>query len=291
MLDGPAQVECRNSVMPPRISSLQNPKIKEIARYRKRGYRDQRRMTVVEGCRELGHALDAGITPDSVFICNELVDGTCTLLLDRLHEMAANRATALLEVTPEVFAKIAYRETTGGILAVIPYVNIELGHMPVTHDSLYLIVETPEKPGNLGALLRTADAAGFDAVIVCGQGTDLHNPNVIRASLGAVFTVPVCTATTVDTIAWTKTNGYQSIAATPYAEHDYYRIQMQDRTAIVVGSEADGLSDDWLSKASVRVRIPMYGRVDSLNLSTSAAILMYEAVRQRNSRWTCVPLM
>ncbi len=268
--------------MPTYIASLQNPRVKEIVKLRKRSYRDQQRTTVVEGCRELSHALAAGVTPETVFICNELTTSECNTVLQNLYAMAAERTTSLFEVSADVFAKMAYRETTGGILATIPYVNVEFDQLPKSAQPLLLVVESPEKPGNLGALLRTADAAGFDGVIVCGDGTDLHNPNVVRASLGALFTVPVCTATTSDTIAWLSQNGIRSIAATPYAETSYTDVAMAGRCAIVVGSEAEGLSPEWLESASVQVRIPMYGRVDSLNLSTSAAILIYEAVRQRS---------
>ncbi len=240
------------------------------------------RQTVVEGCREVTHALAAGVAPTRVFVCQELLDANCNNAMQLCIELDEQQKTELITVTQDVYKKIAYRESSGGLLVVIPYVDRPLKTVPVDETALILVVESPEKPGNLGALLRTADAAGFNAVVVCGEGTDVHNPNVVRASLGALFTMPVSHCTTSEGIDWLSNNDINSIAATPYANTVYGDVNMTGKTAIVVGSEAFGLSEEWLAAADERVRIPMHGKVDSLNLSASAAILMYEAVRQRS---------
>jgi TrmH family RNA methyltransferase len=147
--------------------------------------------------------------------------------------------------------------------------------------SFVVVVEGGEKPGNVGAILRTADAAGVDALILCGAGTDMYNPNAIRASLGAIFSVDVVQAETTAVIQWLQQNKFKTIAATPAAEDVYYNVEMGGKTAVVMGSESDGLTDEWLAAADVQVVIPMHGIVDSLNLSVSTALLLYEVVRQR----------
>ena len=177
------------------------------------------------------------------------------------------------------------REDSGGILLVLPYLNTELGRLVLPASPLLVVVENVEKPGNLGAILRTADAAGVDGVIACGGtgSTDVHNPNVVRASLGTLFTVPVAEATTPATILWLRTRGIRIVAATPEGATLYIESDLRGPLAIVLGSEAQGLTQAWLDAADTRVVIPMAGQSDSLNLSASTAILLYEAVRQRRS--------
>lgn len=263
------------------ITSIQNSKIKEIAKYSKRRFRDARRETVVEGRKEIQMALSAGYAPSRLFICQELVDSTDETLVNQLRQHEAQRQTAVFDVSPEVYEKIAYRGASGGFLGIFPYVDVPVTEMSAEDDALILVIESPEKPGNLGALLRTADAAGFDGVVVCGEGTDLHNPNTIRASLGALFTLPVAQTDVDAVIQWLRENHFTLYPATPSATTRYDSVDMSGKTAIIVGNEAFGLSEKWLLSADTSITIPMRGKVDSLNLSASAAILMYEAVRQR----------
>jgi TrmH family RNA methyltransferase len=264
------------------ISSLQNARIKELVKLAKRRDRDERRVTIVEGTREIGHALHAGIVPLEVYLCPELATGPANqLLIARCEELARQRQTSLVTVTPAVFAKIAYREESGGLLLVIPYVTQPLARLSVAHAPFFTVIEGVEKPGNLGAILRTADAAGVDGVIVCAGATDVHNPNVVRASLGALFTVPLAEAHTDVVIQWLQQQQIQIVAASPEGTQDYTVPDYRAPVAVVMGSEAYGLAPVWLSAARAVVRIPMHGAVDSLNLSAATAILLYEVVRQR----------
>ncbi len=264
------------------ISSLQNARIKELVKLAKRRDRDERRVTIVEGTREIGHALHAGIVPLEVYLCPELATGPANQpLIARCEELARQRQTSLVTVTPAVFAKIAYREESGGLLLVIPYVTQPLARLSVAHAPFFTVIEGVEKPGNLGAILRTADAAGVDGVIVCAGATDVHNPNVVRASLGALFTVPLAEAHTDVVIQWLQQQQIQIVAASPEGTQDYTVPDYRAPVAVVMGSEAYGLAPVWLSAAQAVVRIPMHGAVDSLNLSAATAILLYEVVRQR----------
>lgn len=276
------------------ITSLQNPRIKRVAKLAHRSYRDEMRQTVVEGIREVTLALANGVVPVEAYVCRDMSfdsDPEAMAALARLETLAAARRTELINVSPAVFEKIAYRGGSGGLLLVVPYREQTLATLALPEDPLLVIVEDAEKPGNLGAILRTADAAGVAALIVPepnhglhgerGKGTDLHNPNVIRASLGAVFTVPQVIAPTGAILDWLRARGIRTVAATPDAEILYTETEMTGPTAIVVGSEAWGLSETWLQTAEALVRIPMSGAVDSLNLATSTALLVYEAVRQR----------
>lgn len=266
------------------ISSLQNPRVKDVVRLGKRNERDARRETVVEGVREGWHALDAGIVPNQAFVCPELASNAdARRVAERLRRLAASHRCPLYEVTPDVFAKMAVRGDSGGILLVIPYPDRSLQTLKFKGAPFIIVVEGAEKPGNLGAILRTADAAGVDAVIAC-DGTDLHNPNVVRASLGAIFTVPAVQSTSEEAIAWLRRRSIQIIASSPDASMLYPHVDLTAPTALVLGSEAEGLSAVWLGAADQRVRIPMLGSVDSLNLAASAAILAYEVVRQRLPR-------
>jgi TrmH family RNA methyltransferase len=263
------------------ITSLQNNRIKQLAKLTKRRERDQQRLTTVEGVREIGQALAAGVVPLTVYFCSERLDETGQRLLAQLTGLAQTGTTELVEVTTAVFEKIAYRGESGGLLLTIPYVDQPLAQLPLTPNPFLVVVEGVEKPGNLGAILRTADAAGVDAVIVCAGATDLHNPNVVRASLGALFTLPVAEVAGQELIGWLHAQGIQIVAADPAANTYHIAAQLTGPVAIVMGSEADGLSAQWLRAADLTVKIPMRGRVDSLNLSAATAVLLYEVVRQR----------
>jgi TrmH family RNA methyltransferase len=276
------------------ITSPQNPRIKRVAKLAHRSSRDELGQTVVEGVREVTLALKQGIVPVEAFICREMPfdqDPAAAAVLSRLKALAGAGQTELIDVSAAVFEKIAYRGESGGLLLVVPYTHQTLDTLALPDAPLIVVVEDAEKPGNLGAILRTADAAGVDALFVPlpehtpggerGKGTDLHNPNVIRASLGAAFTVPQVVAPAQEMIRWLKRRGVQLVAAVPEATTRYTATDLTGPTAIVMGSEAWGLSDTWQRAADTLVNIPMAGAVDSLNLATSTALLVYEAVRQR----------
>jgi TrmH family RNA methyltransferase len=188
-------------------------------------------------------------------------------------------------VSPPVYEKMAYREGTEGIIAVVKTKAHHLNGLTLREHPLIVVLERVEKPGNLGAILRTAEAAGVDAVIVCDPLTDLYNPNLIRASIGGVFSVPTAVCTSKECIAFLKEHKIRILTAQLQDSYDYYDYDMRGATAIVMGTESTGLSQQWREAADVHIRIPMLGRLDSLNVSVSAAILMYEAVRQRNKMY------
>ena len=263
------------------LSSPHNPHFKDALKLEKRSERTRRRLTRVEGGREVSRALAAGIVPVEAYICPELVDAQALgSVLAQLHQLDAARRCQLFTVTPELFARLAVREESGGVVLIIPFLETALDHLPRRDAPFFAVIDRPEKPGNLGAILRTADAAGVDGVIICG-GVDLHNPNVVRASLGTLFTVPVAEAAAEDAIAWLRRQGIRLVATTPDALTAYTAIPLTGPVAIVMGSEAEGLSPRWLGAADDRVTIPMFGQADSLNLATATALLLYEVVRQR----------
>ncbi len=268
------------------IASLQNAHIKAVVKLSKRRQRDRARMTVVEGAREVARALARGVTPAEAYVCDALIQGAeGQAARQQLEELAAARRARLYAVTPEVFAKIAYREDSGGLLLIIPYLETDLNSLPLGDPPFLAVIEGVEKPGNLGAILRTADAAGADGVIVCrapGQpATDVHNPNVVRASLGALFSVPVAEADSATVIDWLRARGVRMVITSPDASIRYTRADMRGPVAVVMGSESHGLSPHWFAAADEQVVIPMHGMADSLNLATSTALLLYEVVRQR----------
>ena len=273
------------------ISSVQNPRIKNVIKLNNRRQRDEQQMTVVEGIREIGHALASGVVPVEAYVCPALIDGNAaTAVLHTLTHLQTKQQTTLIEVTEPVFAKMAYRGESGGILMTIPYRQTSLDALPITENSFFVIIEGGEKPGNIGAILRTADAAGVDGVIISEdtavKGTDIHNPNTIRASLGAIFTVPTAVASTEDVITWMRTHNIQTAAATPDADELYTAVDLTTPIAIVMGSEAFGLSDVWLRAADKKIMIPMNGRLDSLNLSVATALILYEVIRQNSPAQT-----
>ncbi len=282
--------------MPRTLTSAANSHVKETLKLAKRRTRDERRQTVVEGARECSRALVAGIVPDEAYVCWQVVtEPEAIQALQWLRELDAECKLTLFEVTPEIFARLAYRSDSGGLLLVIPYVDRELDELlppELDHAPFLVVVEDAEKPGNLGAILRTADAAGVDGVIVCASdarssGTDVHNPNVVRASLGTLFHVPVAQTTSAQALAWLREQEVQLVAATPHAQQLYTKTDLRGPVAVVMGSEADGLGPLWLGNSDVTtVVIPMRGIADSLNLSTSTALLLYEVLRQRSNSST-----
>jgi RNA methyltransferase, TrmH family len=267
------------------ISSLQNPRIKNIVKLANRRQRDAQQATLVEGAREVSRALRCGIVPREAYLCPALLDGEETAeIVATLQTLSQAGRTHLFEVSPAVFGKIAYRGESGGALLVVPYLARSLADLPLGDVPFLAVIEDVEKPGNLGAILRTADAAGVDGLIAAthqGGGTDLHNPNVVRASLGTLFAVPVATARTAELIPWLRAQGLRIVTATPTGERPYTAVDLTGPVALVAGSEAHGLSRPWVEAADEQVVIPMRGIADSLNLAIATALLLYEVVRQR----------
>lgn len=233
---------------------------------------------LVEGHREVFRAVESNWQFIELYFCPELyINPDTEYLISKIIE----RGIPAFLCTEKVFRKMSYRENPDGIMMLSSLVGKTLDELILPENPLLLIAEGLEKPGNLGTILRTADAAGVDAVIACDHKTDLSNPNVIRASIGTLFYIPVAEASTEEITQWLKKKGIQSLAAVPGASAEYTSVDMQSGTAIVVGAEDEGLSDCWKTYADQQVSIPMLGRNDSLNVSTAAAILLYEALRQR----------
>ncbi|MCA1808245.1 MAG: RNA methyltransferase [Lentisphaerae bacterium] len=261
------------------ISSLQNPRIKQAVKLRQRSHRTKLRRMLVEGYREIKRALDNNYKPESLFFCPALFLGKNE---QQLLDACLQIGTTTIECTPRVFEKIAYRERPEGLLAVMPYFHYQLSGLQLPADPLLIVAEAIEKPGNLGTILRSADAAGVHAVIVCDQRTDIFNPNVVRASIGTLFSLPVVIAESGETRQWLTGHGIRTLAATPHAEKTYTEQDLRGGVAIVLGTEQFGLSREWMDGANMQVRIPMQGQADSLNVAAAATILMFEALRQRS---------
>ncbi|HRF40770.1 MAG TPA: RNA methyltransferase [Saprospiraceae bacterium] len=258
------------------ITSVQNPLIKNIVLLTEKAReRKAQGLFVAEGLRETAMALAAGYEAEAI-----LYDPARTGFDDLLpfQKMAPD---ALTEVSRAVFEKTAYRSGVPNVVALLRTRPLVLDNIALPRCPLILVLESVEKPGNLGAILRTADAAGVDAVILCDPLTDWHNPNVIRASLGAVFTVPVATTDSEQVLAWLRRQGVKLAVTHLEASHPHYLTDFTQPTAIVMGAEATGISAFWIEAADERVIIPMQGRVDSLNVSASTAVLLFEARRQR----------
>lgn len=257
------------------ITSSQNPKIKLLLQLQqKSSERRKAGLFVVEGRRELMHCLETGFDIACVFWCPAVEVGTEPL-------SALPDGVRVFEVSKAVYEKVAYRGSTEGIIAEVRIRQLSLTDLRLPEQPLVVVLERVEKPGNLGAVLRSADAAGVDAVIVCDPLTDLYNPNLIRSSVGAFFSVPCVACTSEACITFLKQRGIQILTAQLQDSRLYYDTDMRRPTAIVMGTEATGLTSQWREAADAHIRIPMLGRIDSLNVSVSAAVLMYEAVRQR----------
>lgn len=253
-----------------KITSTQNPKVKRLAALQQKSAERRREgVFVVEGRRELDHCIEAGYEVESIFVCQDIVP-------DNLPPAAKT-----YDVSTRVYERIAYRGSTEGIVAIVYAKQLTLNDLKLGDKPFVVVLESVEKPGNLGAVLRSADAAGVDAVIVCDPLTDLYNPNLIRSSIGAIFTVPCVACTSDECIRFLKERGIQILTAQLQDSRLYYDVDMRRPTAIVMGTEATGLTQQWRLAADAHIRIPMLGRLDSLNVSVSAAVLMYEAVRQR----------
>lgn len=277
------------------ISSIKNEKIKEVALLlEKSRLRREKGLFVVEGLREVSNCIQNGFSIESIFFNPDTIGPAA------VEVFCPDRS--IFSVTPEVYAKIAYREGTEGVVAVVREKRLRLDDITLyrenasspeetkpgvgapevsRHNPLVLVVESVEKPGNLGALLRTADACGVDAVLVCDPLTDLYNPNLIRSSLGGIFTQQVVACTSEEAYEWLSEKKITIFTAQLQDSRWYYNADLTQPCALVMGSEAKGLSQFWRDVSHAKIKIPMLGQLDSLNVSVSAAVLCYEAVRQR----------
>lgn len=261
------------------ISSPSNPLIKSLLLLQSKSReRRNRGIFLVEGRREIGLAISGGYQPQQLLFCPELLPE------DQLKQFIQDDDMEIISISKEVYERLAYRPTTEGVLATFKVKSHEIEKFqPITDNPLILIAEAPEKPGNIGALLRTADAAAADAVIIANPKTDLYNPNIIRGSVGTLFTVSVFHGSTSEIISWLKENNIRIYCAALQASMPYLTVDMSGPTALVVGTEADGLSEQWLTNSDQNIIIPMSGAIDSMNVSVAAGILIFEAKRQRTS--------
>lgn len=259
------------------ISSTQNDLVKQLIQLKDKS-RERKRsgLFVLEGIRELQLAIRAGYGIQRIWFDPDII------ALDQLIELTGiQNSKDYVQITKEVYQKIAYRQTTEGVFAVVQSNTHSLDQLTLSDNPLILVAEAPEKPGNIGALLRTADAAKLDAVIIANPKTDLYNPNIIRSSVGCLFTNTIATASTEEIIEFLKAKGIQIHAAALTASVNYSTVDYNKPTAIVVGTEATGLSESWLKHSDQNIIIPMQGEIDSMNVSVSAAIIIFEAKRQR----------
>ena len=257
-----------------KITSTQNPKIKSLLSLEKPRERRKQQLFIIEGKKEIQLALEAGYRIGNLFFCDELISN------DELQSFGLDDKL-VIPVSKEVFDKIAVRENSGGVIAVAEMKIHSLEQISLGGNPLVLVLESVEKPGNLGAILRTADAAGIDAVIICDPQTDFYNPNVVRSSLGCVFTKQIASSTSEETVEWLKKNNITIYCTYLEASSRYDKTDFTKPCAIVMGTEATGLSKIWIENSATNIIIPMQGKIDSINVSTATAVVVFEAKRQR----------
>lgn len=257
------------------LTSKDNQKIKDIIKLRKSSKRKKDDLIIVEGRKEIDLALKSGLKPEQLFYSLEFEKEAS------FPQWSVTNFVEVIEVSQDIFAKIAFRETPDGYLATFKPHRLSLGEVILSPSPFIVILESVEKPGNLGAILRTCDAANVDAVIIADQRTDIYNPNVIRASLGTVFTEQIVSDSFENIIKWLELNKIQTFATTPATNLKFTDVDFSAPTAILIGTEHEGLSSKWLESADFKIKIPMKGKMDSLNASVSAGIVIYEVVRQR----------
>lgn len=267
---------------PTLLTSLQNPRVKHVIDLRERRTRDKSGQFIIEGYRELLRASAAGCNIDSLFFCPELFLGKNEKALIQQLE---NKRVELFVCNENVFRKMSYRDRPDGLIAIARQERKDLKNLENllagTNNPFLIVAEAIEKPGNLGTILRSSDAVKLDALIVCDKCTDIYNPNVVRASVGTLFTVPVIESSGQETIRWLKEHGIAIVAATPSAKEEYTKVDLTKPLAIAVGTEQLGLSEQWMQQADIQVKIPMLGVADSLNVAMATTLLLYEALRQR----------
>lgn len=256
------------------LTSTKNDRIKALQKLEKSSERRKENLFVLEGIREIEKAIRANYTFTEVFYNPNIASEA---EVDTLFKKNIPKTA----VSNHVFEAIAYRENRDGIIALARPKSLSLDELELSNNPLIIVLEAVEKPGNLGAMLRTADAAGADAIIVCDPKTDVYNPNVIRASIGCVFTKPVVCCESAEAIAFFKSKNIKTLATTPYTTAIYFEQNLTQAIAVVMGTEADGLSDYWLKNTDIQVKVPMLGITDSLNVSVCLSVVLYEAVRQR----------
>jgi RNA methyltransferase, TrmH family len=260
------------------ITSHQNQRIKDIIKLKNRRTREKTKKTFLEGYRLISRALDANFPMEECYFSPSLFLGENENdLLDSLEK----NGTTIIKVSESILKKMSYRDRPEGLIALSPVTKHSLPDIPVVKNGLYLIVEAIEKPGNLGSILRSADAAGVDGLIICDKCTDLYNPNVLRASTGAIFYVPIAECTSEEALEWLNKNSVTSLATTPHTDLSYESIDMKQSIAIVIGTEQYGLTDFWLKNSKIKTLIPMCGKIDSLNVAIATSIVLFEASRQR----------
>jgi RNA methyltransferase, TrmH family len=266
------------------LASLQNPRVKHVIDLRERRTRDQSSQFIIEGYREVLRALEGGCKLDSLFYCPELFLGENeNALIERIGTLGAQ----LFICEEKVFRKMSYRDRPDGLIATAPQHRQGLNDLEKLLEKkstppFLIVAEAIEKPGNLGTILRSSDAVQLDALIVCDKCTDIYNPNVVRASVGTLFTVPVIESTGEETISWLRKHQISIVAATPSAQQEFTKVDLTRPIAIAVGTEQLGLSERWMQQADIQVKIPMLGVADSLNVAMATTLLLYEALRQRN---------
>lgn len=267
--------------MTERITSPQNPRVRALARLRKRSERDEQGLFITEGYRPITRALAASFRFRTLYYAPEWFLGSNEA---DVLEQAKKSGAELVELSRQAFAKVAYRDRPEGLLAVGDQWHTTLDELHLSNNPFVIVVEAIEKPGNLGTILRSADATGAEAVIVCDAVTDVFNPNVVRASTGVLFRVPTVVTDSASTIAFLKQRGIKTLAATPTAKELFTDVDMTGPLALVMGSEQFGLTDTWLRQCDLPVRLPMAGMADSLNVSAATVVLAYEVVRQRSPK-------
>jgi RNA methyltransferase, TrmH family len=271
------------------ITSSKNPGIKFAVSLNKGNVRKKTGMFLIEGMREIRLAIDAGYRFHTLYFCPDIAgkeilsgSGAAAYQAGTMDIVNALQGQAeIIETTASVFKRLVYRESSDGLLAVAFRDNLTLGDLNIGDVPLILVAESIEKPGNIGAILRTADAAGIDAVLVCDAQTDIYNPNVIRSSLGTVFTLPVVTCSSKEALNWLKEKSIKIFTTALTASIPHYEANFSGPAAIVAGAEATGVSSVWQENSDVNIIIPMFGKVDSMNVSVATSIVLYEALRQR----------
>lgn len=257
------------------ITSLQNTKVKQLVRLRERRERDTTQTFLIEGYRELLRAIDQGVEILTLFYCPEFFLGTNEMsLISRVKG-------EVFTCTPEVFKKVSYRDRPDGLLAIAKQRHFKIDDLKLSSAPFLVACEAIEKPGNLGTILRSSDSVKVDGLIVCDQCTDVFNPNTVRASVGTLFTVPIAESSSIDLIKWLKAKGIKILAATPSGEVNYSDVDLTQGVCIAVGTEQLGLSPYWMEQADIKVKIPMKGVADSLNVAMATTILLHEVLRQR----------
>ena len=261
------------------ITSVQNPKVKKAVKLADRKARNETGLFLIEGYREISRAAAGNVLIDHAFFCPELFLGANeNSLLDSLQ----SKGTFLIQTPPYIFQKISYRDRPDGLLAVAKKMNLRLKNVSLPQNPLVVIAEAIEKPGNLGTIIRSSDAAGVNLVIVANGCTDIYNPNVVRASVGTLFTIPVLEATNEEALTFCQHHKISLLAATPEGNELYTHVPMKGPLGVVVGTEQLGLSSFWKESCHHKVKIPMHGVADSLNVATATTLFLFEAARQRH---------